>query len=422
VNPETVVTVEPEQGRDSHENDRAKRRAIVVADAGWYTTADLFSAIPADRGSTLLLSCIDYRNAIRRGVPPWRFRRPLEQIGPSLRRLELVLPSGWMKSYPKIGMRPIARAVRAWREEHAADLELTLVVTYPHYLYLYQMLEVDRLIYLNIDDYSLYWPKHAKIIENLEREIVAKADLTVCVSRSRRELLRDRNPAFAERIEHHPHGLPAARAGFVSTDRPAELPLDLSQIPRPVLGFVGSLEDRLDWRLLDRLACELPHASIVLIGDRPRTDRIEERWIEDVRKLETRPNVRFLGRRANDQIARYIQAFDICLIPYRVDHPFNLACCPTKIIDYMGTGRPIVSTALPECLLYREYFDVADDADAFIAAARSILESGSDDGRGIARAEHARANTCEKVVERLLDRLKAIEEKSTDDRPRTESR
>ncbi len=418
VNIETTVTIEHEHANGSSVPRRPKRRAIVVADAGWYTTADLFSAIPAERGSTLLLTCIDYQNAIRRGISPLRFKRPLESIAPNLWRRELVLPTGWMKSYPKIGMRPIARAVRGWREEHAPDLDLTLVITYPHYIYLYQMLEVDRLIYFNIDDYSLYWKKHAKIIENLEREAVAKADLTVCVSRLRRDLLRDLIPPSAARIEHFPHGLPASRAGFIASDRPAELPIDLAHIPRPVLGFVGSLEDRLDWALLDRLARELPHASIVLIGDRPRTDRNEAAWIEAVRTLEQKPNVWFVGRRANAQIARYIQAFDICLIPYRVDHRFNVACCPTKIIDYMGTGRPIVSTALPECALYRDYFHVSDDADAFIDATRSILESGSDDGRGFARAEHAHANTCDRVVGRLLDRLDAIEETSRDDRPR----
>ena len=35
-------------------------------------------------------------------------------------------------------------------------------------------------------------------------------------------------------------------------------------------------------------------------------------------------------------------------------------------MDYMATGRPIVSTDLPECRLYSDLFDVAEDADAFI--------------------------------------------------------
>ncbi len=56
----------------------------------------------------------------------------------------------------------------------------------------------------------------------------------------------------------------------------------------------------------------------------------------------------------------YYQAFDVTLIPYRMDHPFNRACNPTKIMDAMGSGRPIVATAIPECRLHAERFDVAE--------------------------------------------------------------
>ena len=72
------------------------------------------------------------------------------------------------------------------------------------------------------------------------------------------------------------------------------------------------------------------------------------------------------------------QAFDVCLIPYRPDHPFNRVCCPTKIMDYMGTGRPIVSTALPECRLYGHLFDVVEDADRFIDAVGTAVSGGRD--------------------------------------------
>jgi teichuronic acid biosynthesis glycosyltransferase TuaH len=71
----------------------------------------------------------------------------------------------------------------------------------------------------------------------------------------------------------------------------------------------------------------------------------------------------------------------------------------------MGTGRPIVSTAVPECQLYDHLFDVAPDTEAFIAAVRSIVASGSDDGRSAQRFDWARANTCRRVVDRLLSWL-----------------
>jgi glycosyltransferase involved in cell wall biosynthesis len=113
--------------------------------------------------------------------------------------------------------------------------------------------------------------------------------------------------------------------------------------------------------------------------------------------------VHALGWRQQAEIARYYQAFDVCLIPYRLDHPFNRVCNPTKIMDAMGSGRPIVATALPECRLHCERFDVVDDAEAFSAAVGAILARNSDDGRAARRHAFALENTCNRMAERILD-------------------
>ena len=105
----------------------------------------------------------------------------------------------------------------------------------------------------------------------------------------------------------------------------------------------------------------------------------------------------------NLELAAYYQTFDVSLIPYRIDHPFNRVCNPTKIMDAMGSGRPIVATAIPECRLHSERFDVAENAEEFIGAVQRILASNSDDGRALLRHEYARANTCHGVSERILD-------------------
>ena len=49
-----------------------------------------------------------------------------------------------------------------------------------------------------------------------------------------------------------------------------------------------------------------------------------------------------MGWQPQDRIAAFNRAFDVCLMPYSPDHPFNRVCCPTKIMDYMATGRPVV--------------------------------------------------------------------------------
>ena len=63
--------------------------------------------------------------------------------------------------YPNLGMRPIARSIRSWWRDLPADSRLGLVMSYPHYIYLRDLLQPDVSLYYNIDDYSLYWPREA---------------------------------------------------------------------------------------------------------------------------------------------------------------------------------------------------------------------------------------------------------------------
>lgn len=133
--------------------------ALAVADANWFSTEHLFAETPGERASTLMLKCVDYYNALRQGRPPWRWGGPLDLRAPGLWQRDMVLPSGWMKQFPHLGMKPIARSIQKWRRLHTSrNAPFVLVMTYPHYLYLHEMVRPDLLVYFNIDDYSQYWP------------------------------------------------------------------------------------------------------------------------------------------------------------------------------------------------------------------------------------------------------------------------
>jgi glycosyltransferase involved in cell wall biosynthesis len=386
---------EPQQARG--------QLALAVADANWFTTENLFGELNRPDVPTLLLKCIDYFNAWQRRLPPWAWGHGLTARGPGLWERAHVLPSGWMKRFPTLGMRPIGRSIQEWHRAHAPDGRLVLVMTYPHYLYLRDIVNPDHHVYFNIDDYSQYWPRCAQRVNDLERQAVRESGLTVCVSRLRADELRAAVPEAAGKVRHLPHGAPTRSLGERAWAHPAPAPADLARLPRPLLGYVGTLEDRVDWALLSRLSDTFPHASVVIVG-KPGSPR-HKSWYADCQRFLARPNVHALGWRPQELIHEYNRAFDVCLIPYRTDHPFNRVCSPTKIMDYMGTGRPIVSTALPECRLYDHLFDVAHDDDSFLAAVERILAEGSDDGRAAERYAWAQANTCERVVERFLSWL-----------------
>lgn len=376
--------------------------ALAVADVNWYSTEHLFRGVRHPAVRSLLLHCSDYLNAWqRRGAPAPSWSGDDAADGPT-RTHKAVLPPGWMKRYPRLGMLPLARTVRSWQRRHAAGAPLALVMTYPYYLSLADRLRPDRLVYLNLDDYAQYWPRCAEEVRRLELEAVRRSDLTICVSHVRCHELRAAVPGAAGRILHLPHGAPALALTPAPLDRAEAPPDDIAHCRRPLLGYFGSLEDRIDWPLLDRLAARFPEASLVLIGRPPSLARLRS---EDCRRCLARPNVHAIGWRTQEQMRAYNAAFDICLIPYRPDHPFNRVCCPTKIMDYMGTGRPIVSTDLPECRLHRERFHVAGSDEAFLEHVATLLNVGADDGRATLRHAYAREHTCEAVVSGLVDRL-----------------
>lgn len=379
---------------------------LVVADASWSWTERLFSPL-ADLGvRVLLIKASDWRNALHQRRPARDWLCPVRRRGEHLWEKSFILPPGWMKTCPQLGMRPLSWAIRAWRRGLEAPRPLVLAMSYPHYLYLRDLIRPDALIYYNMDDYGFYWTARREMVRALERRSVLEADLSVFCAKVRADEFRAAIPSAADRIIHLPHGAPAAAIAPAPHDRPGPAPADIAALPRPLLGFVGTLEDRLDWPLLEHLARSFPDGSVVLIGREPAACP-REPWFDAYRRTVALPNVHRLGWRPSAEIGRYNAAFDVCLIPYRTDHPFNRVSCPTKVMDYMATSRPVVSTPLPECRLYAHLFDIAETTEAFVEAIHRVVARGSDDGRAPLRWATARAATWEHTSATLLRHFQA---------------
>jgi glycosyltransferase involved in cell wall biosynthesis len=157
------------------------------------------------------------------------------------------------------------------------------------------------------------------------------------------------------------------------------LPSDVASLPRPVLGYFGVIDERLDYELIDSLATAFLDGSIVMVGPLAKIDPAV---------LPRRSNVHWLGQRSYDELPAYVKAFDVCLMPFALnDATQNIN--PTKTLEYMAAGKPVVSTAVPDVVRnFTPIVQVARSSAEFVKLARLAAQTPNAEmlARGLERA------------------------------------
>jgi glycosyltransferase involved in cell wall biosynthesis len=161
------------------------------------------------------------------------------------------------------------------------------------------------------------------------------------------------------------HGVDFER--FSEADADPTVPDDLRDVPRPIIGFFGGIDDHtFDLDFMARVAAMRPQYSFVFVG----------RTSIDCTPMTRLPNVTMLGQRPYDQIPRYGRCFDVCLMPWRQNRWIE-ACNPIKLREYLALGKPIVSTPFPELESWGDAAYVASSSGEFALAIDRALADRS---------------------------------------------
>jgi glycosyltransferase involved in cell wall biosynthesis len=213
------------------------------------------------------------------------------------------------------------------------------------------------LVFNRSDRHSDFTESDGRLIREMELALLAESDHVLYVSRA---LLAEERPHTGVRGFFLDHGVDLDHFRPVGPDR---LPADLSAIPGPRIGFFGALDELVvDFDLLERLAKELPDASLVLIGDSSHP----------MDRFDAYPNVHWLGFRPYSEIPAYGSGFDLAIMPW-VRSSWIESCNPIKLKEYLALGLPVVSTEFAEVRHYREHVQVAADAGEFVDLVRATL-------------------------------------------------
>ncbi|HWJ04993.1 MAG TPA: glycosyltransferase [Steroidobacteraceae bacterium] len=136
-------------------------------------------------------------------------------------------------------------------------------------------------------------------------------------------------------------------------------------LPRPRLGYYGVIDERLDYALLDRVACERPDWQLFMVGPFAKVDPAD---------VPHRPNLHWLGQQAFETLPRFVASWDVCLMPFVLNEATR-HISPTKTLEYMAAGKPIVSTRVRDVAEpYGHLVQIADHWAQFVELCEAAMQ------------------------------------------------
>jgi glycosyltransferase involved in cell wall biosynthesis len=110
-------------------------------------------------------------------------------------------------------------------------------------------------------------------------------------------------------------------------------------------------------------------------------------------------NFHFLGRKQASDVPNYLRWFDVALIPFLVT-PSTNTMYPYKLHEYLGMGKPVVSTDLFELQAFDGIVCLAKSHDEFMQMVEGELANDSKE-RVQQRIDLAQQNNWDKRVEEM---------------------
>ncbi len=130
-------------------------------------------------------------------------------------------------------------------------------------------------------------------------------------------------------------------------------------VGKPLIGFVGVINYRLDYLLLQKVVLSNPQWNFVFCGPIETTVHGEMFHVQEaIDRLKKLSNVFFHEGTTPEKVSEIIRSFDICIIPYNVLYPINVYCYPMKLFEYFYDGKPVISTPIEELRRFPQYVKI----------------------------------------------------------------
>lgn len=260
-------------------------------------------------------------------------------------------------------------------------------------------LKREALAYQRADRMELYPGVDEHEVAEMDRRLKREADVTIFVNHALYEGERQScRKAFLS-----DHGVDYEL--FARAHEDGRVPEEMRGLRHPVIGFFGGIDDHtMDVRLAAEAARRRPDYTFVFVGSASA----------DLAPFEGLPNVKFLGKKAYEEVPRYGKCFDVAIMPWQRNKWIEM-CNPIKLKEYLALGKPVVSTPFEELKRYEGFVYVAGDAASFTASLdRAVLEDSPEraDDRRARVAGHSWEAKADEVIQAALEAARARSDKS----------
>lgn len=230
---------------------------------------------------------------------------------------------------------------------------------HPRFAALAGDLGADLIVYDCMDPHGAFRNRDKLVVEQ-EDALLRRADVVFAGGRSLARLLEERGAT----PECLPSGIDFDH--FAQAAEPGTKPKELESLTPPILGYIGAIDERIDWELLRWLANERASWTFVLVGPLVGMDRIPI----------SESNVIHVGGKNYSALPTWLRGFDVCLIPWVVDE-LTSYMSPTKTPEYLASGRPVVSVAIPDVEAdFGAHVLIGRTKEEFLAACQRALVTG----------------------------------------------
>jgi hypothetical protein len=224
----------------------------------------------------------------------------------------------------------------------------------PNTYFLYKYFKDNSYLVYDCVDYfpGAVLPKFKKETQINEEKLLSKADLVVANS----TVLKKYLSKYRKDVYLVPQGFRLDK--FKNAKTVTHLSIKINK--RPLIGYVGALNKRLDYELLYDLATKHPEWDFALWGPILEKNEFSSSKLRLFNKLFKLKNV-IRGQSPKEDIPAIIKQFDVCMIPYDMTQDFNKYCYPMKIFEYFYMGKPIVSSNIIELRRFPGIIKIANN-------------------------------------------------------------